>query len=345
MSEVPDGFSLSNGHERQEEIDVDILRDKATAAIGERDMHSTVVQAAGPPCIGTCVWGTAAGWCGLVVDNLTTRPEFDTAGVIPCVPEWAVLDCVLPEWRFAKHHGVRRAVNHVSDQGRPVDAKHGFIDACVTPVKRISIFQAIEGGEPIAATAAICNPIVRISSQSVWVGIGDVGRALESRRAHIREERPLVGRRAGATSLGATHWKREIDLVIQRSLVDVGQQEQRKRDIAALIDAIGGIGQIARCLRARIDDAGREDVVGVVVVVQRQAQLLHVVAALGAPGRLARLLNRREQQGDQDCDDRNHDQQFNECETTKPSPRHDEAPRNKVEAEKLLKPTERMIWM
>jgi hypothetical protein len=49
-----------------------------------------------------------------------------------------------------------------------------------------------------------------------------------------------------------------------------------------------------------------------VVIVQRQADLLEVVAALSAAGRLAGLLDGRQQQGDQDRDDRDDHEQFDE---------------------------------
>ena len=58
----------------------------------------------------------------------------------------------------------------------------------------------------------------------------------------------------------------------------------------------------------------REHVEGVVIVVERQPELLQVVLALGASRRLTSLLNRREQQGDQDRDDCDHDQEFDEGE-------------------------------
>jgi hypothetical protein len=46
--------------------------------------------------------------------------------------------------------------------------------------------------------------------------------------------------------------------------------------------------------------------------VHRQADLLQVVDALGSPGRLARRLDRGQQQGDQDGDDRDHHQEFDQ---------------------------------
>jgi len=49
-----------------------------------------------------------------------------------------------------------------------------------------------------------------------------------------------------------------------------------------------------------------------VVVVDRQTQLLQIVLALAAAGSLAGLLNCRQQQGNQNCDDRDHHQQFDQ---------------------------------
>ena len=66
------------------------------------------------------------------------------------------------------------------------------------------------------------------------------------------------------------------------------------------------------------DLAGREDAEGFLVVVKRQANLLEVVPALAGTGRLAGLLYRREQNGNEDGDDGNHHQQFNEGKTPLP---------------------------
>jgi hypothetical protein len=41
-----------------------------------------------------------------------------------------------------------------------------------------------------------------------------------------------------------------------------------------------------------------------------QADLLEIIRALRSPGSLARRLNGRQQERDQDADDRNHDQQL-----------------------------------
>ncbi len=50
------------------------------------------------------------------------------------------------------------------------------------------------------------------------------------------------------------------------------------------------------------------------VIVQRQANLTHSAGALDASGCRSRLLHGRQEQGDQHANDRNHNEQFNECE-------------------------------
>ena len=79
------------------------------------------------------------------------------------------------------------------------------------------------------------------------------------------------------------------------------------------------VGRIA--VREQAEGTRREAVVGLVVVVQRQTDLLHVVDALTAARRLPRRLHRRQEQGDQDRDDRNDDQQLDQRETAPASSR------------------------
>jgi hypothetical protein len=50
----------------------------------------------------------------------------------------------------------------------------------------------------------------------------------------------------------------------------------------------------------------------VMIIVKRQPKLLHVVLALSSPGGFPSGLNGRKQQRDQNCDDCNHNQQFNQ---------------------------------
>ena len=58
--------------------------------------------------------------------------------------------------------------------------------------------------------------------------------------------------------------------------------------------------------------AGGKGSMGVLDVVARQADLLQLVDALDSPGRLARGLDRRQQQGSQDANDGNHHEQLHQ---------------------------------
>ena len=55
------------------------------------------------------------------------------------------------------------------------------------------------------------------------------------------------------------------------------------------------------------------------MIVKCHAQLLEVIEALGPPRCLSRGLDRWQQEGNQDSDDRNHHQQFHQCKTAKGS--------------------------
>ena len=70
--------------------------------------------------------------------------------------------------------------------------------------------------------------------------------------------------------------------------------------------------------------ARRERSDGRVVVVQSQADLLEVVDALGASGRLACRLNGRQEQGDENGDDGDDYEEFNQRESSTPFGTHDD---------------------
>jgi hypothetical protein len=55
--------------------------------------------------------------------------------------------------------------------------------------------------------------------------------------------------------------------------------------------------------------------VDIQIIVERETELFQVVFALNATSRLAGLLYRRKQQGDQNRNNRNDNQQFDECES------------------------------
>src|SRR2546421_30440 len=61
-------------------------------------------------------------------------------------------------------------------------------------------------------------------------------------------------------------------------------------------------------------EPGRKDAVSSMVVVEGQADLLQVVLALGAGGRLAHLLDGGQEQADEDGDDGDHHQQLDQRE-------------------------------
>ena len=67
----------------------------------------------------------------------------------------------------------------------------------------------------------------------------------------------------------------------------------------------------------RADVARREDAHGLLVIVQCQADLLEIIGAAAAPGRLAGGLHGRKQECDQDGDDRDDDQQLDQCEAAR----------------------------
>ena len=94
----------------------------------------------------------------------------------------------------------------------------------------------------------------------------------------------------------------EVEQVLQIRLLDVGQQSRVNREPLHIGDVILRVGH-------------RQTAVHPLVVVQRQPQLAQVVLALGAAGRLTRLLNRRQQQRHQNADDGNDHQQFDESKT------------------------------
>ena len=127
-------------------------------------------------------------------------------------------------------------------------------------------------------------------------GGADEGRGADA--AGNAEVRPLgvLAHGVGAGADGA---------VVQVRLFE--KRQQVKKDVAPT-----GVG---RRRAPREPALGRRQMLaGIVAVVRRQGDLLEVVLALGTVSRLADFLNRRDQQGDQDGDDRDHDQQLDQVE-------------------------------
>ncbi|MCG3775788.1 MAG: hypothetical protein JW395_2632 [Nitrospira sp.] len=96
-----------------------------------------------------------------------------------------------------------------------------------------------------------------------------------------------------------------VHLVVNVGHVDVWQQQRGRR--LGHVDRGRATGAVAL--------AGvRQLAVGAFKVVHGQPELLQVVLALGPSGGLTGLLDSRQQQRDQHCDDGDHHQQFDECE-------------------------------
>src|SRR5439155_21408011 len=84
-------------------------------------------------------------------------------------------------------------------------------------------------------------------------------------------------------------------------LLDIRKNRHLPRAVAAIVGIVGG-------LRRQPSEV-------VVIAVHGEAELLEVVAAFHAVGRLADFLNRRQKQADQDRDDRNDHQKLNKRKT------------------------------
>jgi hypothetical protein len=89
-----------------------------------------------------------------------------------------------------------------------------------------------------------------------------------------------------------------------------------------------------------IDDGWREAVVNNVVVVHRDSDHFQIRFALCLPRGFSCLLNRRKQQRDKNCDNRNHDQQLNESEgpTIRFESKHEQSLLKKREKKGLSSP-------
>ena len=105
--------------------------------------------------------------------------------------------------------------------------------------------------------------------------------------------------------LAAAAWGVEVDRVVHVGQIQMRQQRHREAPSGPIRNGPAAHGERG---------------VDVVVVVERQTDLLQVVLALHAAGRLARLLHGGKQQSNQQGDDGHHDQQFNQGEAAIPLP-------------------------
>ena len=104
-----------------------------------------------------------------------------------------------------------------------------------------------------------------------------------------------------ASHAGCLGRKGEVDAPVQVVLLDVGEE------LAVGRPAGIGSGAGPRCHVIRPLAEGK-CLESIVIIVQGQPDLLQVVGALGAVGRFAHFLHGRQQQGDQDANDGDHDQ-------------------------------------
>ena len=116
-----------------------------------------------------------------------------------------------------------------------------------------------------------------------------------------RSKTTIPGHRTAVATCG----NRRRNQVIKVGLLEVGQQGDKRAETTRTAN-----GTVQVVIRVRF--SGRNCVEGVVVVVDRNPQLLQIVAALRAAGGLASLLDGRQKQRHQNCDDGDDHQQFNE---------------------------------
>src|SRR5262249_12430944 len=121
----------------------------------------------------------------------------------------------------------------------------------------------------------------------------------------------------------------ELDVirVVDAHLLHIGQyvgEDVARGALAVRQDVTVGITvDVHRPAEAAPADAGGgEEPLGALEVVQAQADLLHVVRALGSAGRLPRRLHGGEQQGDEYGDDRDDNEQLDQGEATSTGAEH-----------------------
>ncbi len=149
---------------------------------------------------------------------------------------------------------------------------------------------------PLAAVAAAARRTVRVRS----------GRTVQDGNLHISDRQVCGG---------------IVALVEVVKLVDIGlvhlreneNQPGRAFEKPARAEVVRGRAGVFL-------GTGREMAVDFVEVVQSDAELLEVVFAGRPPGRFPRLLNSRQEQGDQDCNDGNHHQQLDQGESSSLTP-------------------------
>jgi len=159
-----------------------------------------------------------------------------------------------------------------------------------------------------------------IGVQVGWAEIGDVAahRVLLGGRAAHRDE-GLLGNRIGRTKKRSQvphAWSGigvvpdgfpKVELTMQRALL---QHRQNQRSPAES-------HRVAKGIRF-VEIAGRQDLMCRRIVVQREPKLFEIVATLRSASGFSGRLNCGQQQRDQNCNDRDHDQKFDQCKPSLP---------------------------
>ena len=105
----------------------------------------------------------------------------------------------------------------------------------------------------------------------------------------------------------------EVQTIVQGRLI---QERQEQHQAVQVHDDHAGVVARRGVVTSRLSQRrGRKDSMRVEIVVQSQPKLLHVVLTAATPGGLPCLLDRRQQQGNQNGDDGNDHQQLNQRET------------------------------
>ena len=99
--------------------------------------------------------------------------------------------------------------------------------------------------------------------------------------------------------------------VVARRLLHI----RKEGDVRAAVTAVRRAAELVDAKIVEVEARRREHIVGVVIVVNCEQVLLHIVGALHPTSRLARRLDGGEEQADQNADDRDDDQQFDQCKT------------------------------
>jgi hypothetical protein len=194
---------------------------------------------------------------------------------------------------FGHEERIRRAIDHVREPDFAVHEKHAI--AKIADIGRLIELIVIERG--VAADAVVGAELVSVLR---WVLTAAVGMARALKNA---EPRVASGEQLWCRGRSASVGSNDIaDLVVERALFGERQNPDMPGPAVASQWRRGDAHEIAH----------RKGEVCIVVVMQRQTDLLKIVRALRPPGRFASRLHGGQEQRHQDADNSDHHQQFDE---------------------------------